>query len=150
LFGRIVQVSEKIAHIEKSNQTELTEQDKRLLNLMEQLKENKPEPEKMEVLLEMLFTEEERIVYRERYNENSRKIEEKSKEGNESIENLRFAEKVEFKKKRHSIDEFSDISIKNRGGYIDTTRETKEAVEQERRGQNSGEIENNKKGERND
>jgi len=150
LFGRIVQVSEKIAHIEKSNQTELTEQDKRLLNLMEQLKENKPEPEKMEVLLEMLFTEEERIVYRERYNENSRKIEEKSKEGNESIENLRFAGKVEFKKKRHSIDEFSDISIKNRGGYIDTTRETKEAVEQERRGQNSGEIENNKKGERND
>jgi len=99
LFGRIVQVSEKIAHIEKSNQTELTEQDKRLLNLMEQLKENKPEPEKMEVLLEMLFTEEERMVYRERYEENSRLIEEEEKKGNDRLSTLEFAEKVEIKKR---------------------------------------------------
>ena len=115
--------------MKKKNQQELTEDDKKSLNLMEQLKEEMPEHEKMEALLEMLFTEEERIVYRERYNENSRKIEEKSKEGNESIENLRFAEKVEFKKKRHSIDEFSDIANKNRqGNYGLVAAETRSGI----------------------
>jgi len=149
LFGRIVQVSEKLAQIEKKNQSELTEDDKKLLNLMQHLKEEKPEREKMETLLEMLFTEEERIVYRERYDENSILIEEEAKKGNARLDTLKFAENVEFRKKRHSIDEFSDVSIQNRGGYIDATRETREAVEQERSGQNLEEIKNDKKGERN-
>lgn len=128
LFGRIVQISEKLAQIEKENQSELTEEDKKLLNLMESLKEEKPEREKMEVLLEMLFTEEERIVYRERYDENSKSLEEASKRGENKLEVLEFA-KVEF---RHSIDEFSEVSWQNLGGYKSATTETIKAVKEEK------------------
>ena len=130
LFGRIVQISEKLAQIEKENQSELTEEDKKLLNLMESLKEEKPEREKMEVLLEMLFTEEERIVYRERYDENSKSLEEASKRGENKLEVLEFA-KVEFRNKRHSIDEFSEVSRQNLGGYKSATTETIKAVKEE-------------------
>ena len=133
LFGRIVQISEKLAQIEKENQSELTEQDKKLLKLMESLKEEKPEHEKMEVLLEMLFTEEERIVYRERYDENSKLLEEASKRGEDKLEVLEFAKKVEFRNKRHSIDEFSEVSRQNLGGYKGATTETIKAVEGEQR-----------------
>lgn len=131
LFGRIVQISEKIAQIEKENQSELTEEDKKLLNLMESLKKEKPEREKMEVLLEMLFTEEERIIYRERYDENSKLLEEASKRRENTLEVLEFAKKVEFRNKRHSIDEFSEVSRQNRGGYKDATTETIKAVKDE-------------------
>lgn len=66
LYGRIVQIAEKLAEIQK--QATLSESDQRLLNLMENLKSGeKTEQEKMEILLEMLFDEEEREVYRERY-----------------------------------------------------------------------------------
>lgn len=131
LFGRIVQISEKIAQIEKENQSELTEEDKKLLNLMESLKKEQPEREKMEVLLEMLFTEEERIIYRERYDENSKLLEEASKRRENTLEVLEFAKKVEFRNKRHSIDEFSEVSRQNRGGYKDATTETIKAVKDE-------------------
>lgn len=147
LFGRIVQISEKLAQIEKKNQSELAEEDKKLVNLMQCLKEEKPEREKMEVLLEMLFTEEERIVYRERYDENSKLLEEASKRRNNPLETLEIAEKVEFR--RHSIDEFSEVSRQNCGGYIDTTRETREAVEEQREG-NLEQIKNSEKGEKDD
>ena len=132
LFGRIVQISEKLAQIEKENQSELTEEDKKLLNLMESLKEEKPEREKMEVLLEMLFTEEERIVYRERYDENSKLLEEASKREEDTLEVLEFAKKVEFRNKRHSIDEFLEVSRQNLGGYKGATTETIKAVKEER------------------
>lgn len=95
---------------------------------MESLKEEKPEREKMEVLLEMLFTEEERIVYRERYDENSKSLEEASKRGENKLEVLEFA-KVEF---RHSIDEFSEVSWQNLGGYKSATTETIKAVKEEK------------------
>lgn len=146
LFGRIVQISEKLAQIEKENQSELTEEDKKLLNLMETLKEEKPEREKMEVLLEMLFTEEERIVYRERYDENSKLLEEASKRGEDTLEVLEFAKKVEFRNKRHSIDEFSEVSKQNLGGYKGATTETIKAVKEERTEKNL----NSEKGEKDD
>lgn len=129
LFGSIVQTAERLAQIEKKDQSELTEEDKRLLNLMEQLKEEKPEHEKMEVLLEMLFTEEERIVYRERYDENSKKIEEEVKRGNTPLAGMKFAEKVEFKKKIHDIGEFLGIANQNTlGNYVKVTSETRSGV----------------------
>lgn len=129
LFGRIVQTSEKLAQIEKKNQSELTEEDKKLVNLMGSLKEDKPEREKMEDLLEMLFTEEEKIVYRERYDENSKLLEEESKRENNPLEKLEFAETVEFKKNRHSIDEFSGIANENRlENYKTVTSETRNGV----------------------
>jgi len=122
LFGRIVQVSEQLAQIEKKEQSEVTEEDKRLLDLMEHLKETKmPEREKMEVLLELLFTEEERIIYRERYDENSKKLEELSVVDN-PLARLEFAEKVDFRK--HTSDEFSGVARENCGGYKVATGET--------------------------
>ena len=150
LFGRIVQISEKIAQIEKKNRSELTEEDKKLMNLMECLKEKKPECEKMEVLLELLFTEEERIVYRERYYENSKLLEEESKKGNNPLEALEFAEKVEVKKNRHRIDEFSELARENCGGYIEATGETRKGVNEELRGKDSEKINNSGKGGKND
>lgn len=130
LFGRIVEMSEKLAQIEKKNEGELSEEDKKLINLKELLKQKKPEREKMEILLELLFAEEERIVYREKYDENSKILEELSVEDN-PLNGLEFADKVDF----HRIDEFSYISRLNRGGYIDVTTETRGAVEAERRGE---------------
>lgn len=127
LFGRCVEMAEKLAQIEKKNEGELSKEDKNLINLKELLKQKKPEREKMEILLELLFTEEERIVYRDRYDRNS---EELSVEDN-PLNGLKFADKVDF----HKIDEFSYISRHNRGGYIDVTTETRGAVEAERRGE---------------
>lgn len=111
LFGRIVQMSEKLAQIEKKDESEKTQEDIHLEKLMQLLKSNMTENEKMEVLLEILFTEEERNVYRERYYENSRGM-----EGyNDTISGLTFAEKVDFRK--HSIGEFGDVAKENYGGY---------------------------------
>lgn len=131
LFARIVEMSEKLAQIEKKDKLELTDEEKKLLDLKKQLKQEKPECEKIEDLLELLFTEEEKTIYRERYNENSKSLKEIAEENN-SLKNLEFAETVDFKP--HKKDEFSDISRQNYGGYIDVTRETREAVvnEQER------------------
>lgn len=132
LFGRIVEISEKLAQIEKKDKLELTEEDKKILGLREELKKEKPEREKMEDLLDLLFTEEEKPIYVERYNENSKLLEELPKEYNQMV-NLEFAQTVDFKP--HKKDEFSDISRQNYGGYIAVTRETREAVnEQEREG----------------
>jgi len=129
LFGRVVQISEKLAQIEKKSISELTEEDKKILNLMEQLKEEKPEHEKLEVLLELLFTEQEKTVYRERYVENSKKLEEAIKRGDNPLEVLKSSKKVEFKNKRHSIDEFSDIANKNRqGNYGLVAAETRSGI----------------------
>ena len=111
LFGRIVQMSEKLAQIEKKDESEKTEEDIHLEELMNNLKTNLPENEKMEVLLELLFTEEERDVYRERYYENSKGL-----EGyNDTISSLIFAEKVDFR--RHTIEEFGETARENNGGY---------------------------------
>lgn len=129
LYGRIVQISEKLAQIEKIKESELTDEDKKLLNLMQQLKGEKPEREKMEILLEMLFTEEERIVYRERYDENTRLMEEEAKKGNDRLGSFGFAEVVEFRQKRHSIGEFSDIANQTRReNYEVVTMETRDGV----------------------
>lgn len=144
LFGRIVQISEKLARIEKKNQSELMEEDKKLVNLMQCLKEEVTESKKMEVLLEMLFTTEEKIVYRDRYYENSRLLEEASKRASNPLETLEFARILEFRKKKHSKDEFSEVSRQNYGGYIYIT-----AVE-EQRGGNSGQTKNSEKGEKDD
>lgn len=108
LYGRIVQMAEKLAQIEKKS--EKTEEDIHLEGLMQLLKSNMPENEKMEVLLELLFTEEERKIYRDRYYTNSKKL-----EYNDTISGLKFAERVDFRK--HTTDEFGNIARVNEGGY---------------------------------
>ena len=111
LFGRIVQISEKLAEIEK--QTECSEEDLKLLKLKEKLKEDIPEQDKLEVLLELLFSKEERQVYRERYNTNSKILEQLPDEEN-PFGQVEFG-KVDFKKK-HSVKEFRDIAVNERMG----------------------------------
>lgn len=133
LFSRIVQVSEKLAQIEKKPIEELSEDDKNLMNLMNDLKKEIPENEKMETLLQMLFTEEERPVYREKYEENSRLLEKASRNNNNPIESLEFAELLEFKKNRHNISELRDVAIGSKeGNYQSIIAETRKGITEEK------------------
>ena len=116
LFGRIVQISEKLAEIEK--QTECSEEDLKIFKLKEKLKEDIPEQDKFEVLLELLFLKEERQVYRERYNTNSKILEQLPDEEN-PFGQVEFG-KVNFKKK-HNVKEFRDIAVNAR---METTKIT--------------------------
>ncbi len=111
LYGRMVQISQRLAEIEK--QPEKSREDKKLLELKELLKEEMPEHKKMEVLLELLFSKEEREVYRERYISNTRILEQTSNEEN-PFEQTEFG-LVDFKKK-HSTDEFRKIAVNERVG----------------------------------
>lgn len=113
LFGRMVQISEKLAKIEKKAETELTDEDKKLISLKEDLKTGKPDNEKLETLLELLFTEEERTVYRERYEENSKLLEEASERENNPLDKFEFAEIVDFRK-IHTKGEYASIAKERR------------------------------------
>ena len=116
LFGRIIQVSQKLVDIEKQPQNSKEE---RLVELKNQLKEEEiAEQEKMEILLELLFSEEERQVYRERYITSSKLLEQTSDEQN-PFSKSKFS-LVDFKKKKHCLAEFHDVAINNR---IETTNE---------------------------
>ena len=117
LYGRIVQIAQKLAEIEKK--PEQSKEDEKLLDLKEHLKEKIHEQEKMEILLELLFSKEERNVYRERYFSSSKLLEEIPEEKN-PFQETEFR-KVDFKKKKHSLNEFRDIAINDR---IETTNET--------------------------
>ena len=110
LFGRIVQISQKLAEIEKN--PEQSKEDERLLDLRNHLKEEIPEQEKMEVLLSLLFSEEERQVYRERYISSSKLLEQIPDEKNPFQETI--FRRVDFKKKKHSLAEFHDVAINDR------------------------------------
>jgi len=124
LFGRIVQISQKLADIERK--TEKSSKDEKLLKLKELLKKEMPEQEKMEVLLELLFTEEERNVYRERYIFNT-KLLEQLEEAN-PLNTAEFSS-VDSKNNKHSIDEYYEVAINEKSGPTnETTRETREEV----------------------
>ena len=127
LYGRIVQMSQKIAEIEKN--PEPTKEEKRLVDLKEYLKSEIPEEEKMEILLDMLFEKEERELYRERYFSTIKMLEE-APEGYNPLEDARFS-KVDFKRKKHTLEEFHDLAVKERtstisGAAKETIREIKE------------------------
>lgn len=127
LYGRIVQMSQKIADIERN--PESTKEEKRLVDLKEYLKSEIPEEEKMEILLDMLFEEEERELYRERYFSTIKMLE-KAPEGYNPLEDARFS-KVDFKRKKHTLEEFHDLAVKERtstisGAAKETIREIKE------------------------
>ncbi len=125
LFGRIVQISQKLADIEM--QTEKSEKDEKLLKLKELLKEEIPEQEKMEVLLELLFTEEEREVYRERYI-SSTKILEQIEDEKDPFKSTEFRS-VDFKKIKHSCNEYQKLAVNER---LEPTNEaTRETIEGE-------------------
>lgn len=128
LYGRIVQISQKLAEIEK--QLEWSKEDERLLDLKAHLKEEISEQEKMEILLELLFSEEERKVYRERYISSSELLEQIPDEKN-PFQKTEFS-RVDFKKKKHSLDEFHDVAVNDRIETTnDVTRETLQGVRTE-------------------
>lgn len=106
LFGRIVQVSQELAEIGKKEQ--ITEQEKTNLELKENLKEDLPEEEKMELLLDLLFFEDEKEVYRKRYIENV-KILENMREEDNPLREINFVGKVELKKS-HKLEEFVEVA----------------------------------------
>lgn len=114
LYGRIVQMSQKIAEIERN--PESTKEEKRLVDLKEYLKSEIPEEEKMEILLDLLFKKDERELYRERYFSTIKMLEE-APEGYNPLEDARFS-KVDFKRKKHTLEEFHDLAVKERTSTI--------------------------------
>ena len=138
LFGRIIQVSQKLVDIEKQPQNSKEE---RLVDLKNQLKEEEiAEQEKMEILLELLFSEEERQVYRERYITSSKLLEQTPDEQN-PFSKSKFS-LVDFKKKKHCLAEFHDVAINDR---IETTNEAIRETAQGFRTEDNLEQTNNSK-----
>lgn len=82
LFGRLLMVSKALGSIFLE---EASEDEKTLWNLKEELKQDISEEDKLEILLELLFREEEKEVYRGRYYANKRLLGE-----NNSLEKLEF------------------------------------------------------------
>ena len=110
LFGRIVQVSQELAEIEKKEQ--ITEEEKTNLELKEKLNEDLPEKEKMESLLDLLFFEDEKEVYRKRYIENV-KILENMREEDNPLREINFVGKLGLKKS-HKLEEFVEVANQER------------------------------------
>ena len=82
LFGRLLMVSKALGSIFLE---EASEDEKTLWNLKEELKQDISVEDKLEILLELLFREEEKEVYRGRYYANKRLLGE-----NNSLEKLEF------------------------------------------------------------
>ena len=100
LYGRTVEIAEKLGLILKKleNEEELSKEEKELYGLKERLKQEIPLDEKMDILMGILFDEEERKVYRKRYAAN-KSLDEKE----EIVSNMEF-KKVDFKKIYKSIE----------------------------------------------
>ena len=100
LYGRTVEIAEKLGLILKKleNEEELSKEEKELYGLKERLKQEIPLDEKMDILMEILFDEEERKVYRKRYTAN-KSLDEKE----EIVSNMEF-KKVDFKKIYKSVE----------------------------------------------
>lgn len=100
LYGRIVEIAEKLAEIEKNPIK--SNEEKRLLSLKEYLKKDISENDKMEVLLNLLFSKEERQLYRERYISTIENLKEIDEDYNPFSE-ISFS-KVDFKKKKENTE----------------------------------------------
>lgn len=98
LYGRIVEIAEKLAEIEKNPIK--SNEEKRLLSLKEYLKKDISENDKMEVLLNLLFSKEERKLYRERYISTIENLKEIEEDYN-PFSDISFS-KVDFKKKKET------------------------------------------------
>ena len=72
LFGRLVETAEKLAEIELKDEEERTEDENVKLYFQEALREDLSDKEKLEILLDLLFEEEEKEVYLRRYEVNSK------------------------------------------------------------------------------
>ena len=118
LYGRTVQIAQELGQIKEKidKGIPINEEEKRKYALKEMLKDERPIDEKMEILMEILFTEEEAQVYRRRYGKNKR-LEEKE----HSMQEFEFGE-VDFEKVYESVE------IPQ--GIVDEIREGREGIEQ--------------------
>lgn len=93
LFGRTVEISEDLGQIvgKLERGEELTEDEKTKYALKEMLKDNVPLDAKMDILMKILFTEEEQEVYYKRYRAN-KALEEKE----HRLDEVKFG-KIDFK-----------------------------------------------------
>ena len=82
LFGRLLMISKALGNIHLN---QASEDEEKLWNLKERLKQDISLDEKLEILLELLFSEDEKEVYRNRYYANSRLLEK-----NNSLESFEF------------------------------------------------------------
>ena len=94
LYGRTVEIAEKLGLILKKleNEEKLSKEEKELYGLKERLKQDVALDEKMDILMEILFNEEERKVYKKRYD-----VKKNLDEKEEIVSNMEF-KKVDFKK----------------------------------------------------
>lgn len=77
LFGGIIKAAQDIAIIQTKSDQERTDEERDLLGKFEKLKEtNVNEQEKLEILLALVIPQEDREIYRERYEVNSKLLEE--------------------------------------------------------------------------
>lgn len=135
LFGRIIQMSQKLAEIE--NSPEIGVEELNLLNFMNKIKdENISEQEKMEVLLKLLFSTEEQEVYRDKYFTNARILEQLPEDKNPFID-LQF-KNVDFKRKKHTKNEMKQIAMNERLENVNAvTYETSNGIKTEDQIKNS-------------
>ena len=94
LYGRTVEIAEKLGLILKKleNEEKLSKEEKELYGLKERLKQDVALDEKMDILMEILFNEEDRKVYKKRYD-----VKKNLDEKEEIVSNMEF-KKVDFKK----------------------------------------------------
>ena len=77
LFGGLVRTAEELSKIQGKDESDLSEEEKKKLELFESIKnEDLSEEEKFEALLELVIEEQSRDVYRKRYGTNHKLIEE--------------------------------------------------------------------------
>ena len=77
LFGGLVRTAEELSKIQGKDESDLSEEEKKKLELFESIKnEDLSEEEKFETLLELVIEEQSRDVYRKRYGTNHKLIEE--------------------------------------------------------------------------
>ena len=118
LYGRTVQIAQELGEIKEKidKGIPINEEEKRKYALKEMLKDERQIDEKMEILMEILFTEEESQVYRRRYGKN-KKLEEKE----HSMKKFEFGE-VDFEKVYESVE------IPQ--GIVDEIQAEREGIEQ--------------------
>lgn len=98
LFGGIIKVAQDIAIIQKKTEKERTLEEQNLLRNFDKIKQEKiSEHERLEALLTLVIPEGDRDIYRERYEENS-KLLEQSSELEESIINSLAKRKIDMSK----------------------------------------------------
>lgn len=126
LFGRLVETSEKLAEIELKDEKDRTEDENVKLFLLESLKEGYDDGEKLEILLDLLFDEEEKDVYIKRYGVNKNLYEELP--NNEKLI-LEEGRPIDLNtKKKHKKDEMREIAIKEK--YSDIEAAMKESIKE--------------------